>query len=137
MKGFPCDSRSPSRSQCRLPRWRTAAPAPRQWIDPATGHRVVRLSEEPGSTTLYFHDNAFSASGDKLMFRTPKGIAVIDVAKIGTESAPLDIVSATGRGGYFARRGRDIYLSAGAGNSGSGRGDGVGDGGQRRYPRRS
>ncbi len=99
-------------------------PARRQWIDPATGHRVVRLSEEPGSTTLYFHDNAFSASGDKLMLRTPKGIAVIAVAKIGTESAPLDIVSATGRGGYFARRGRDIYLSAGAGNSGGGRGDG-------------
>ena len=99
-------------------------PVRRQWIDPATGHRVVRLSEEPGSSTLYFHDNAFSASGDKLMLRTPKGTAVIDVAKIGTESAPLEIVSATGRGGYFARRGRDIYLSSGAGNSGSGRGDG-------------
>src|SRR5688500_1868826 len=88
-------------------------PAARQWVDPATGHRVVRLSDEPGSTTLYFHDNAFSASGDKLMLRTPKGIAVVDVAKIGSQPAgELDIVSTTGRGGYFARRGRDIYLSA-------------------------
>jgi len=27
---------------------------PREWIDPDTGHRVIRLSEEPGSASLYF-----------------------------------------------------------------------------------
>jgi oligogalacturonide lyase len=58
-----------------------------------------------------------------MMLRTPKGIAVVDVAKIGSATLPLEIVSAPGRGGYFARRGRDIYLSAGAGNSGGGRGE--------------
>ena len=98
-----------------------APPQPRQWVDPATGHRVVRLSEDPGSSTLYFHDNAFSATGDKLMFRTPQGIAVVDVAKIGSPGTPIDLVSTTARGGYFARRGRDIYLSASAGNIGGGR----------------
>jgi beta-galactosidase len=38
------------------------APAtpPREWIDPATGYRIVRLSEEPGSTSLYFHQNAYA-----------------------------------------------------------------------------
>ena len=94
----------------------------RDWVDPATGHRIIRLSDEPGSSTLYFHDNAFSAAGDRMMLRTPKGVAVIDVAKIGSAGLTLDIVHATARGGYFARRGRDIYLSGG-GNSGGGRGD--------------
>ena len=41
----------------------------REWIDPATGHRIVRLTDEAGSSTLYFHDNAFSAAGDKMMLR--------------------------------------------------------------------
>ena len=41
----------------------------RDWIDPATGHRVVRLTDEPGGSTLYFHDNAFSPEGDKLMLQ--------------------------------------------------------------------
>jgi oligogalacturonide lyase len=95
----------------------------RDWIDPATGHRVIRLTDQPGSSTLYFHDNAFSAAGDRMMLRTPKGVAVVDVAKIGSAPLTLDIVSATARGGYFARRGRDIFLSGGAGNSGGGRGD--------------
>ena len=105
----------------------------RDWIDPATGHRVIRLTDQPGSSTLYFHDNAFSAAGDRMMLRTPKGIAVVDVAKIGSATLTLDIVSATGRGGYFARRGRDIYLSGGAGNSGGGRGGELLDRRQRRH----
>jgi oligogalacturonide lyase len=97
--------------------------APRQWVDPVTGHRIVRLSDEPGSTTLYFHDNAFSAAGDKLMVRTPKGLAVADVAKLGDDGAPLTLVAPGARGGYFARRGRDIYFgtAAAASTPGSGR----------------
>ena len=44
---------------------------PRQWIDKDTGHRVVRLSDLPGSRTLYFHDNAYTPEGDKFIFTTP------------------------------------------------------------------
>jgi oligogalacturonide lyase len=95
----------------------------RDWIDPATGHRVVRITDQAGGSTLYFHDNAFSAAGDRMMLRTSKGIAVVDVARIGSETLTLNTVSETARGGYFARRGRDIYLSAAAGNSGGGRGE--------------
>ena len=47
-------------------------PPPRDWIDPATGHRVVRLTDDAGGSTLYFHDNAFSPEGDRLMFNTPQ-----------------------------------------------------------------
>src|SRR6266567_3823868 len=76
----------------------------KDWIDSDTGHRVVRLTDDAGGSTLYFHDNAFSPDGDKLMFNTPTGIAVLDVAKIGTDRATLEIVVPRARGGYFARR---------------------------------
>src|SRR5512139_3031492 len=39
------------------------------WVDPDTGHRVIRLSRVPGeSQSLYFHQNEFAAAGDKLVF---------------------------------------------------------------------
>jgi beta-galactosidase len=53
-----------------------AAP-PREWTDPATGYRVVRLSEEAGSTSLYFHQNAYTAAGDKMVIAVPDGLAAI------------------------------------------------------------
>ncbi|HEU4934833.1 MAG TPA: oligogalacturonate lyase family protein [Vicinamibacterales bacterium] len=83
----------------------------RDWIDPDTGHRIVRLDVSGGSS-LYFHDNAFSPEGDKLMFNTPDGIAVVEVAKIGSAALKPAIVG-QGRGGYFARRTREIYLTTG------------------------
>src|SRR4051812_28711959 len=52
-----------------------AAAAPDEWLDPATGHRVTRLSRVPGASTgLYFHQNVFTADGDKMVFlNTPPG----------------------------------------------------------------
>ena len=88
--------------------------APKEWTDPDTGHRVVRLTDAPGGSTLYFHDNAFSPQGDKLMFNTPNGIAVVDVAKIGADGGKAEIVAATARGSYFARRTREIFFTAGS-----------------------
>ena len=90
-------------------------PLPKEWIDADTGHRVVRLTDDAGGSTLYFHDNAFSPEGDKLMFNTPGGIAVVDVAKIGTGGMRPDIVAPRARGGYFSRRTREIYYSADGG----------------------
>ncbi len=52
---------------------------PTEWIDPATGHRVVRLSREPGSASLYFHQNAYSVDGQRLVITTPSGISTIDL----------------------------------------------------------
>jgi oligogalacturonide lyase len=47
----------------------SAAELRNDWVDPETGHRVVRLSRVPGeSQSLYFHQNGFTASGDKLIF---------------------------------------------------------------------
>ena len=95
----------------------TQAPLPREWTDAKTGHRVVRLTDEGGGSTLYFHDNAFSPEGDTLMFNTPGGIAVVKVAEIGGAAAQPAIVVARGRGGQFARRRRDIYYNSGNGGT--------------------
>jgi len=52
---------------------------PREWIDPDTGHRVVRLSDEPGSASLYFHQNAYTPDGEKLIITTPTGLSTINL----------------------------------------------------------
>ena len=52
---------------------------PREWIDPDTGHRVVRLSDEPGSASLYFHQNPYTPDGQKLIITTPTGLAAINL----------------------------------------------------------
>ena len=53
---------------------------PREWIEPTTGHRVVRLSDEPGTASLYFHQNPYTATGDKMVVSTPQGLATIELA---------------------------------------------------------
>jgi oligogalacturonide lyase len=57
----------------------TAQEPPTDWIDPDTGHHVIRLSREPGSASLYFHQNAYTADGRKLIVTTPTGLATIDL----------------------------------------------------------
>src|ERR1019366_1670907 len=53
---------------------------PTEWIDSDTGHRVIRLSREDGTASLYFHQNAYSADGKKLVVTNPRGIATINLA---------------------------------------------------------
>jgi oligogalacturonide lyase len=50
---------------------------PTEWIEPQTGHRVVRLSREPGSQSLYFHQYPFSADGNKMVFTRRDGIYAV------------------------------------------------------------
>jgi len=51
---------------------------PMEWVEP-TGHRVIRLSKEPGSASLYFHQNAYTADGDKMIFITRQGISTVNL----------------------------------------------------------
>lgn len=53
---------------------------PTEWIDQQTGHRVIRLSTEPGTASLYFHQNSYSPDGKKLVVTTEHGISTIDLA---------------------------------------------------------
>ena len=58
-----------------------AAELPTEWVDPDTGHRVIRLSREDNTQSLYFHQNAYTADGKKLIVTTPGGgIATITLA---------------------------------------------------------
>ena len=52
---------------------------PREWVDADTGHRVVRLSDEDGSQSLYFHQNPYAPDGRTLVITTPTGLATIDL----------------------------------------------------------
>lgn len=56
-----------------------AAEPPKEWIDPDTGHRVVRLSTEPGSQSPYFHQYPFSADGKWLAISTRRGISRVNL----------------------------------------------------------
>jgi oligogalacturonide lyase len=58
---------------------------PKEWIDPDTGHRVVRLSDEPGSGSLYFHQNEFSKDGTKLIVSGPSGLWTVDLKTYANE----------------------------------------------------
>src|ERR1044071_3999853 len=52
---------------------------PRTWIDPDTGHRIVRLTDEPGSASLYFNQNSYTPDGRSMVYTTPNGISVLNL----------------------------------------------------------
>jgi oligogalacturonide lyase len=102
---------------------------PAEWIDADTGHRVIRLSSEPGSSTLYFHDNSYSPEGDKYIFNSPSGIMMVDLTKLGSAPVKAEVAVAGGSGSYMARRTREVYFQLG-GRGGGRRGGQRGANGQ-------
>src|SRR5262245_58255122 len=80
---------------------------PVEWVDPATGHRVIRLSREPGSASLYFHQNSYSPDGQKLVITTPTGLSTIDLKTRAIEKV------VEGRVGVIVtgRRSGQVYYS--------------------------
>src|SRR5262245_17472139 len=82
---------------------------PTDWIDPATGHRVIRLSGDAGGSSLYFHQNAYTPKGDKLIFDTNAGIAAIDLTKLGKGPVKAEVVVPEGRAISTAWRTPDVY----------------------------
>ena len=57
---------------------RTIEDPPTEWIEPATGHHVIRLSREPGSASLYFHQNQYTADGDKMVIDLTTGVTKVE-----------------------------------------------------------
>src|SRR5579885_3613833 len=56
-----------------------AAEPPESWTDADTGHRVIRLTKEPNSASLYFNQNGYTPDGKRLVYTTPDGISVLDL----------------------------------------------------------
>ncbi len=91
-----------------------SAATPAEWIEPATGHRVIRLSREAGSASLYFHQNAYSPEGDKLVITTPRGMETVDLK---TREPKLIVPRGQFGGGgssgiEVGRRTRHVFYSA-------------------------
>ncbi len=67
---------------------------PSDWIDPQTGHRVIRLSPDTGGSSLYFHQHAYTPEGDKLILRGAGGIATVDLSTLGKSPPKFEVVLA-------------------------------------------
>ena len=87
---------------------RAQAP-PTDWVDPATGHRVIRLSGDGGGSSLYFHQNTYTPKGDKLVFDTRAGIAAVDLTKLGKGPVTAEVVVPGARAIATAWRTPDVY----------------------------
>jgi oligogalacturonide lyase len=96
-----------------LSRTIVVAETPKEWIEPATGHRVVRLSEEAGSGSLYFHQSAYTPQGDKLIITTPSGLATVNLRNRQVEVVvPKNSFSGGGSSGIeMGRKTRQVYYS--------------------------
>lgn len=86
---------------------------PAEWIEPATGHRVIRLSREPGSASLYFHQNAYTTEGDKLVIVTRDGLSTVDLRTRAIELVvPSARYSMGGSSGIeVGRKSRQVYYT--------------------------
>ena len=86
------------------------AALPTEWIDPDTGHRVIRLSREDGTQSLYFNQNAYTADGKKLIVTTAGGgIATITLATREVKplvAGPVSVLVAGRKTGdvYYTKR---------------------------------
>ena len=61
-----------------------AADPPVSWVDKDTGHRVTRLTAEPGSSGFYFNINAYSPNGKQMVYNAPDGIHALDLDSLRT-----------------------------------------------------
>ena len=85
--------------------------APLEWIDAATGHRVVRLSTEPGTTSLYFHQNSITPDGRFVVVSGPSGISSIEIAT----RASRVLVPGRDRPLFVGRKSGLVYFARSAG----------------------
>jgi oligogalacturonide lyase len=53
---------------------------PKSRIDKDTGHRVLRVSDEPNSGAFYFNVNEFTPDHKQMVYTAPDGIHVLDLA---------------------------------------------------------
>ncbi len=63
-----------------LPTFLFAQDIPKTWVDKDTGHRVIRFTDEPGSSGFYFNVNAYSPDGKLMVYNAHDGIHTLDLA---------------------------------------------------------
>lgn len=88
----------------------SAAPLPSDWIDPDTGHRVIRLSPDTGGTSLYFHQLSYTPEGDKIVISSGGGIGAVDLSTLGVSPPAFEMIHPTARPIATAWRTREAYF---------------------------
>jgi oligogalacturonide lyase len=90
----------------------TAQERPNEWIEPTTGHRVIRLSGEAGTASLYFHQRQYTSAGDKLLVTMREGLGTIDLRQLGKGLTPIEQI-AEGRAGspIVGKNSRQVFYS--------------------------
>jgi oligogalacturonide lyase len=85
---------------------------PKEWIEPATAHRVIRLSSDAGTASLYFHQQQYTADGNKLLVTMRDGLGTIDLRQLGKGPTPIEQIS-EGRAGspIVGRKSRQAFYS--------------------------
>jgi oligogalacturonide lyase len=82
-----------------------AGSPPISWIDKDTGHRVIRLTDEPGSSGFYFNVNAYTPDSKQMVYNAPDGIHVLDLVSHKTRlvvpNSPPPADAAPGSFSYF------------------------------------
>jgi oligogalacturonide lyase len=85
------------------------SPPPTTWVDPDTGHRVHRITSEPGSASLYFNDHPYTPDGKEMIYTTGDGdIGVVDLTTFATRiviKGPVQVIAVGHRTStvFFAR----------------------------------
>ena len=75
---------------------------PTSWVDKDTGHRVIRLTDEPGSSGFYFNINAYTPDGEQMVYNAPNGIHVFDLVSHKTKLVVANPLPADAAPGSFA-----------------------------------
>lgn len=98
---------------------------PKEWIDKDTGHRVIRVSDEAGSSSNYFNVNSYTPDGKWMVYSSPSGIMALDLKTFATKlivprPASLQFVGTKTGTVYY------IVGSGGGGAASQGTGTGTG-----------
>ena len=93
---------------------------PKSWVDAETGHRILRLSDEPNSTTFDINRSAFTCDGLDMIYTVPrkytdKGeIHVLNLATLETKllfrGDIEDVVVGTKTRRVFFTKARDLHI---------------------------
>ena len=75
----------------------------------------MRLTDEPGSASLYFNQNGYTADGKKMVYTTPEGISVLDLethaAKSVVKGRVQVIVTGHKTQNVYYRKGDEIFAT--------------------------
>ena len=94
-----------------------ASEAPTSWVDADTGHRVICLTPEPGSASLYFNESGYTLDGTRMVYSTPDGISTVDLHTFERRLIVSGPVRPIGVGRktptvYYRKRGETALYSA-------------------------